>query len=255
METRSDTPGDARHSGIAVDADPARACSRSSRHHRSLHRWVADGALETPRADRPRSVRPRRGLFEKREHAARRRKSASLNVPVVDLELSGPRRISRLLRLYRFIHDARPAIVHAWLFHAVFATPPHRPDDRRPHRDFRAAKHQSGEPSSRKVESLDSRARRPRDRRLGSGAEDRDRPDRRERAEGDRGPQRGRGPPPPKIVRVRAVRISEPLRLPVGITRHRDRGTPPPVEGNRRLPPRRGDRVAAAPGSALHHRR
>jgi glycosyltransferase involved in cell wall biosynthesis len=45
----------------------------------------------------------------------------SMDVPVADLELTSPARLGGLVRLYRLLDDARPAIVHAWLFHAVFA--------------------------------------------------------------------------------------------------------------------------------------
>jgi len=43
----------------------------------------------------------------------------SLNVPVIDLDLVNPARIGALWRLYTFLHETRPSIVHAWLFHAV----------------------------------------------------------------------------------------------------------------------------------------
>lgn len=45
----------------------------------------------------------------------------ALDIPVVDLKMTGPSRIGGLARMYRVFEEIRPAIVHAWLFHAVFA--------------------------------------------------------------------------------------------------------------------------------------
>jgi glycosyltransferase involved in cell wall biosynthesis len=45
-----------------------------------------------------------------------------MNVPVFDLELTGPSRIGALARAYRVFDEIRPAIVHAWLFHAVLVS-------------------------------------------------------------------------------------------------------------------------------------
>jgi glycosyltransferase involved in cell wall biosynthesis len=44
-----------------------------------------------------------------------------MDVPVIDLAITGPARVGRLLRLYKYLDEQRPAIVHAWLFHAVVA--------------------------------------------------------------------------------------------------------------------------------------
>ena len=121
METRSDTPGDTRHSGIPSTGTPRgrvrvlHVITDLSTGGSQMALWTLLSRIDRDRFD-PFVVCLKNGNTPLAE------KIRSLYVPVVDLELSSPRRISRLLRLYRFIHDARPAIVHAWLFHAVFAS-------------------------------------------------------------------------------------------------------------------------------------
>ena len=45
----------------------------------------------------------------------------AMDIPVVDAGITAPWRTGGLVRVYRYVDDLRPVIVHAWLFHAVLA--------------------------------------------------------------------------------------------------------------------------------------